>query len=172
MEPQGYSPLFGSPQVGYVVFASPKSGTQWLQQLLRSHPDVHCAETRAFGDHFDPDNVSAVNITLDTFVRNLGQYHRPPVGPDQAWGYFQGLSHSLLDAIAATSLGAGGKSIYGEKVTPFAGTARAVVQRLGEYNPEIRFCHLTRDGRDVVVSALVHQQIGTSRPTPISVSTP
>jgi hypothetical protein len=168
MEPQGRSSLFGSPQVAYVVFASPKSGTQWIQQLLGSHPEVQCAESRAFGDHFDPDNLSAVNITLDTYVSNLGRHHRPPDAAGQAGDYFRGLAHNLLDAIARTSLEAAGKSLYGEKITPFAGTARAVIERLAEYNPDLRFCHLSRDGRDVAVSALIHQQIvqvraGTAR---------
>ncbi|MHC4081779.1 MAG: sulfotransferase domain-containing protein [Planctomycetota bacterium] len=163
MEPQNRSRPSEAPQVGYVIFASPKSGTQWIQQLLCSHPDVQCAESRAFGVHFDPKNVSAVNITLDTFVSNLGKYHRPPVAPAQAGAYFRGLSHNLLDTIARTSLEAGGKTLYGEKITPFAGTARAVVERLAEYNPDLRFCHLSRDGRDVVVSALIHQHIVQGR---------
>jgi hypothetical protein len=163
MEPQGHRRLFGSPQVGYVVFASPKSGTQWIQQLLCSHPHVQCAESRAFGDHFDPRNLSAVNITLDSYVSNLRKYHRPPDASGQAGDYFRGLTHNLLDTIARTSLDRAGKTLYGEKITPFAGTARAVVERLAEYNPDLRFCHLSRDGRDVVVSALIHQQIVQGR---------
>jgi hypothetical protein len=163
MEPQGHRRLFASPQVGYVIFASPKSGTQWIQQLLCSHPHVQCAESRAFGDHFDPDNVSAVNITLDTYVSNLGRYHRSPEATGQSGDYFRELTHNLLDTIARTSLDTAGKSFYGEKITPFAGTARAVVERLAEYNPDLRFCHLSRDGRDVAVSALIHQQIVQGR---------
>ena len=43
------------------------------------------------------------------------------------------------------------------------GRASAIVDRLAEYNPDLRFVHLSRDGRDVVVSGLVHQQIIHSR---------
>ncbi len=151
-----------APRVRFVIFASAKSGTQWMQQLLGAHPQVHCAETRAFGGHFDPDTPSAVQLTLDTYCSILSRYHRAPVEPGafgDAGVYFRELSFNLLDTIAETSLRTAGKTIYGEKVTPFLGTAAAVVERLAEYNPKLRFVHLTRDGRDVVASGLAHQRI-------------
>jgi hypothetical protein len=151
-----------APQVRFVIFASAKSGTEWMQQLLGAHPQVHCAESRAFGEHFDPANPSAIYITLDTYCSILGRYHRPPAGGADAGGvpaYFRGLSFNMLDTIAATSLKASGKSIYGEKITPFVGTARAVTERLADYDPDLRFVYLVRDGRDVVVSGLAHQRL-------------
>ncbi|MEE8459642.1 MAG: sulfotransferase domain-containing protein [Phycisphaerales bacterium] len=151
-----------SPRVRFVIFASAKSGTQWMQRLLSAHPQVHCAETRAFGGHFNADNTSAVHITLDTYCSILGGYHQPPLeagGSREVGAYFRELSFNLLDTVAATSLRIAGKTIYGEKITPFLGTAAAVVERLAEYNPDLRFVHLTRDGRDVVVSGLAHQRI-------------
>jgi hypothetical protein len=59
---------------------------------------------------------------------------------------------NLVDALAFTSLSTVGKSTYGEKLTPYRGTAGHVVELLHEYNPGIRFVNLTRDGRDVIVS--------------------
>jgi len=151
-----------APRVRFVIFASAKSGTQWMQQLVGAHPQIHCAETRAFGEHFDSDSPPAVHITLDTYCSILSRYHRVPLEPgasQEAGLYFRGLSFNLLDTIAETSLRAAGKTIYGEKITPFLGTAAAVVERLAEYNPTLRFVHLTRDGRDVVVSGLAHHRI-------------
>ncbi len=151
-----------APRVRFVIFASAKSGTQWMQRLLSAHPQVQCAETRAFGGHFNADDTSAVHITLDTYCSILGGYHQPPPEAGEfpeVGAYFRELSFNLLDTIAATSLRTAGKTIYGEKVTPFLGTAAAVVERLAEYNPMLRFVHLTRDGRDVVVSGLAHQRI-------------
>jgi hypothetical protein len=151
-----------APRVRFVIFASAKSGTEWMQQLLGAHPQVHCAESRAFGDHFDPDNPSAVYITLDTYCSILGRYHRVPSTDGESAGageYFRGLSFNLLDTIAATSLQASGKSIYGEKITPFMGTAQAVIERWAAYDPDLRFVYLARDGRDVVVSGLAHQRL-------------
>ncbi len=144
--------------VGFVIFASPKSGTQWMQRLLSTHPDVQCAETRAFGTYFDPEHVSGPNLTLESYVSALRAFHVPPDGAEPG-AYFRRLLFNLLDAVAATSLRASGKSIYGEKITPHLGTAADVVARLAEYEPDLRFVHLSRDGRDVVVSGLVHQQI-------------
>ena len=69
------------------------------------------------------------------------------------------MSFNLLDTIAETSLRTAGKSIYGEKITPYLGTATQVVERLAAYNPQLRFVHLTRDGRDVIVSGLAHQRL-------------
>ncbi len=151
-----------APRVRFVIFASAKSGTQWMQQLLGAHPQVHCAETRAFGEHFDPDSPSAVHITLDTYCSILSRYHQTPLGAGasgDAAVYFRGLSFNLLDTIAETSLRTAGKTIYGEKITPYLGTAARVVERLAAYNPELRFVHLTRDGRDVIVSGLAHQRL-------------
>ncbi len=144
--------------VGYVIFASPKSGTQWMQRLLSTHPDVQCAETRAFGSYFDAEHVSGMNLTLESYVSALRAFHVPPDGAEPD-AYFRTLAFNLLDAVARTSLRAAGKSIYGEKITPHLGTAATVVARLAEYDPDLRFVHLSRDGRDVVVSGLVHQQI-------------
>jgi hypothetical protein len=55
--------LSASP-IAYIIFASPKSGTEWVRRMLSAHPKVHCAETRAFGDWFDPANPSAPHISL------------------------------------------------------------------------------------------------------------
>lgn len=155
--------LFDEPQLKYVILASPKSGTQWMQQLLGAHPQVHCAESRAFGEYFDPTNVSSPNITLETYVSILSNYHRPPQEVEDKDAYFRQLLFNLQDTIAATSLAASGKSIYGEKITPLTGIASQIVDRLAEYNPDLRFVHLSRDGRDVAVSGLSHQTLIHSR---------
>src|SRR5262245_27089305 len=115
--------LFSVPGMQYVIFACAKSGTQWLQALLGSHPQVHCAETRAFGQYLDPQNVSGTSITLETFVTTLSAYHRPPSEPTAAPGYFRTLLFNLVDTIAQSSVSSSGKSIYGEKITPLPGTA-------------------------------------------------
>ncbi len=146
----------GPRRVSFVVFASPKSGTQWIQQLLRAHPEVMCAESRVFGEHHDPDHVSGANITLESYLSILSGYH---LAPESSEGYFRELLFNLLDTIAATSLEASGRAIYGEKITPLFGTASTIVERLAEYEPDLRFVHLSRDGRDVIVSGLVHQAI-------------
>ena len=146
----------GMGRLGFVIFASPKSGTEWVQELLRAHPEVMCAESRVFGDYVDPDHVSGMNITLESYVSILSNYHR---APDDASDYFRGLLFDLIDAIAGRSLDVSGKTIYGEKITPLPGTASRNVDRLAEYDTGLKFVHLARDGRDVIVSGLAHQAI-------------
>lgn len=151
----------GRPAVCFVIFASPKSGTTWLQRMLSAHPDIVCGETRPFGEYFDPANPSTPYITLESYLSILARYHpgaAPPSGEGETdEGFRRKLLFAALDAIANTTLQAHGKRVYGEKITPARGTAAPVIQRLFEYDPSIRFIHLVRDGRDVLASGLVHQ---------------
>jgi len=139
----------------FAILGAAKSGTTWMQRLLSAHPQIHCAESRAFGTYFDPNNPTAVHITVDSFVQNLARYYHPPAGVDDR--FYKQMLFSIVDAIGSTTLGHCGKSIYGEKITPYWGTGREVVERLAAYNPALRLVHLIRDPRDVVVSGFVHQ---------------
>lgn len=159
--------------IAYIIFASPKSGTEWLRRMLCAHPQIHCAETRPFGDWFDPANPTAPHLSLQKYISFLVSYHGDPGSPPLRGGspteaYARALTARLWTEIAAATREATGKPIYGEKITPFDGTAREVVQRLADFDPAIRFIHLVRDGRDVVVSGLAHQRIiHTRRATPL-----
>lgn len=144
------------PSINYLVFACAKSGTTWMQRLLSAHPEIHCAETRLFGRHFDKENPSGPNITLESYVQNLSRHYHAPVGRgDDATAFYRSMLFHLTDAIADTARAASGKPIYGEKLTPYLGTAADAIDRLHEYHPGIRLVHLVRDGRDVVVSGAV-----------------
>ena len=140
----------------YLVFASAKSGTTWTQSLLNAHPTVVCAESRAFGDYFDPTNLSGPHLTVEKFIAFLGAYYRAPVPASEKGAFNKRLLHRVLGAIADESRASSGKPIYGEKLTPYVGTALGAVRAMHEWNPAARFVHLVRDGRDVVVSAAAH----------------
>lgn len=139
----------------YALLGAAKSGTTWIQRLLSAHPQIHCAESRAFGTYFDPNNPTAIHITVDSFVQNLARYYHPPAGVDDR--FYEQMLFSIVDAIGRTTLEQCAKPIYGEKITPYWGTGREVVERLSAYNPALRLVHLIRDPRDVVVSGFVHQ---------------
>lgn len=138
--------------VHFVIFASPKSGTTWMQRLLSAHPDVHCSETRLFGRHIDPSRPSGLGITLESYVSNLQRHFHPPAASEDDAPFERELLFDLADQIARTTLRRAGKRIYGEKQTPFLGTAARVLEQLQAYDPDVRLIHLVRDGRDVVVS--------------------
>lgn len=150
--------LFDVPQLSFVVFASPKSGTTWLQRLLSSHPDVLCAESRLFGDYVAANPQGHPHLTLETYITTLSRYYAPAVeGLRQAdTSFYRTLLFNTIDTFAATSLAATGKRLYGEKQTPYRGTATHVVDVLHAYHPDVRFINLVRDGRDVIVSGAAH----------------
>jgi hypothetical protein len=71
-------------------------------------------------------------------------------------GFYQTLLFNFVDTLATTTQRALKRSVYGEKLTPFHGTAMHAVELLEVYNPELRFVNLTRDGRDVITSGAAH----------------
>ncbi len=151
----------------YIVLASAKSGTTWMQCLLSAHPNVHCSESRLFGRYFDKDNPSGPNLTVESYVENLTRHYNPPVAASDSPAFYQSLLHNIINAIARTSRDASGKPIYGEKLTPYVGTGLHTAEQLIAYNPNIRLIHLVRDGRDVIVSGAVHRsnlQLRTAHP--------
>jgi hypothetical protein len=143
-----------TPALSFVIFASPKSGTTWLQRLLSSHADVICTESRAFGDYYADNPLGQPHITLEKYVSILSHYYSPAVDglrhSDKA--FYEQLLFNTIDTLATTTMRATGKTLYGEKLTPYRQTAAHAVDMLHRYNPGLRFVNLVRDGRDVIVS--------------------
>ncbi len=141
-------------QMSYVIFASPKSGTTWLQRLLSGHPETVCCESRPFGDYLGNNAAGALHVTVQKFAQILSGYLAPSIpGLDtHAREFYDNLSFSWLDAVGAAVKQQTGKPVYGEKCTPYRGTAAQATQAFRSYHPQIRFVHLVRDGRDVLVS--------------------
>ncbi|MBX3361551.1 MAG: sulfotransferase domain-containing protein [Phycisphaeraceae bacterium] len=140
----------------FVVLASAKSGTTWMQRLLSAHPQVHCSESRLFGRYFDKDNPSGPNLTVESYIENLARHYHPPVPTPDAPAFYQSLLHNVIDAVAQTARDASDKPLYGEKFTPYLGTGQHAIEQLHRYNPALKLINLVRDGRDVVVSGAAH----------------
>ncbi len=153
LKKDGSPRLFPVPQMSFILFASPKSGTTWLQRLLSHHPEAVCAESRAFGDYYDA-GLSTPHLTLEKYCHILSNYLAPtaPGMTSADSGFYRALLFNLLDTTAATALATVKKSVYGEKLTPYPATAAHAVEVLHAYHPEIKFVNLIRDGRDVIVS--------------------
>jgi hypothetical protein len=160
----------------FVIFASAKSGTTWLQRLLCSHPQVHCAEPRSFGDFYNPRNLSGPHLSVEKFITFLSAYYHGPVTTGEAPAFYRRMLFDVLEAMIARGREQSGKPIYGEKATPFLGTAQAVVERYLEWRPDLPFVNLVRDPRDVVVSGSVQRtNLRITRdndPTPPTISRP
>lgn len=138
----------------FVVVASPKSGTTWLQRLISAHPAMHCGESRLFGLYYNPANPTGPHTTVEQTTRHMLRYLAPPT---QTEDFGEKLTFELVDAIARTCAAEGGVALYGEKFTPYPGTAEHALEMLARYNDEIPVVHLVRDGRDVIVSGAAHR---------------
>lgn len=127
-----------------------------MQKMLSEHPQVHCAETRLFGRHFDVGYGRSPHLPLEEYVQMIGRHYHPPCDQEGREGYFQTLLAKLIETIALHAKEESGKVIYGEKLTPYVGTADHVMDQIWELYPNIRLIHLVRDCRDVVVSGIAH----------------
>jgi hypothetical protein len=143
------------------IFSAPRSGTTWLVRALSAHPQVHATELRAFGEYVDVVHDRGaekprLRITLDTYVDALLNPHDwSPLGPTRA-RVSDDLLRDIYAAIRQHTIDRTGKSTFVDKVTPYLGTSRLVVQSIARLFPDAKIILLVRDGRDVAVSGVMH----------------
>jgi hypothetical protein len=141
------------------VIASPRSGTTWLQKALNEHPEITCGENRLFGSYFDVvdgPGASRLRVTMDQYAETLAQR---TISQDLAIGsdlYAEELTAGFTQVAFELWRKYSGKSILVDKVTPYPGTADAVVDRILQFFPNASIIQLVRDGRDVVTSGVFH----------------
>lgn len=140
--------------LGFVVVASPKSGTTWLQRLISAHPEMHCAESRLFGLYYDPTNPTGPHTTIEQTTHHMLRHLSPP---ETSADLGDALTFAIVDAIATTCAQEGAVRLYGEKFTPYPGTAEHALEMLARYDDTMPIVHLVRDGRDVIVSGAAHR---------------
>ena len=143
------------------ILAAPRSGTTWLVQALNAHPDVFATELRAFGEYVDvvQDQGASkprLRITLDEYVSALLQPHQwAPLGTSRD-AVRDDLLSNLYDAIQRHALRRTGKRVFVDKLTPYLGTSDLAVSTIARLYPNAKVIRLTRDGRDVAVSGVMH----------------
>jgi len=115
---------------------------------------MHCGESRLFGNYFDPSNPTGPHITVEQTAMHMVQH----LGLDRVDDRLHhDLTFDMIDAIASRCAIETGASVYGEKFTPYPGTAEHAVDMLAKYDNSVRVVHLVRDGRDVIVSGAAHR---------------
>ena len=159
-----------SPEIHFVI-SSPRSGSTWLAQALNQHAEIFATEQRLFGNFCEmwPNNNGklAPRITLDAYARALSvHYFHDELKLSRTEfidSYIREYSQFLLGFAKKTT----GKSIVIDKVTPYPGTTKLVIEQIKKYFPNSKIVKLVRDGRDVVTSGtfdwLLKDGQGTNR---------
>lgn len=144
----------------FFVCGAPKSGTTWLQRLIDAHPDALCGGEGHFFDRLW-DGLSQTaqfyNTQQETVARLV--YEGKP--------YYQGLQpasvrHAFYGLVASVMAQRGlpiRVRTLGDKTPRYT----LFLDRLWSVFPQAKVVHLIRDGRDVVVSSLYHEQRSTGR---------
>ena len=158
------------PQIHFVISA-PRSGSTWLAKTLNHHPDVFVTEHRFFGNFFEvwPNNNGspAPRITLDAFAQALSVHYfhqHLAKSRDEFIDDFIGRYAQFMLEFAHQKTG---KSVIIDKITPYPGTSRSVINKIKLHFPDSKIIQLVRDGRDVATSGtfdwLQKDAAGTNR---------
>ena len=168
---QQMTPGAGKPErtLAFVVSA-PRSGSTWLKRALNEHPDVYCTEHRLFGDYYDVvpnrDDTVTLRLTLDQYVKTLsGYYDCKALGLTPVQFRRHILEH-LVNAMCDFAWAESSKPVLVDKITPYRGTAKHVLQQIRRYTPQAKLIHLVRDGRDVCTSGVFDWIARTKRKHP------
>ena len=143
------------------IVAAPRSGTTWLVRALNAHPDVYATELRAFGEYVDVvrDEASTrprLRITLDEYIDALLNPHQwAPLGPSRD-AVRDDILREIYGTLQRHALQQTGKRVFVDKFTPYLGTADRAVESIARLFPDASVIRLTRDGRDVAVSGIMH----------------
>jgi hypothetical protein len=143
------------------IICAPRSGTTWLVQALNAHPDVYATELRAFGEYVDVVQDEGarkprLRITLDEYVNALLNSHQWTVFGSARKTVSDDILSDLYGTLQRHALLRSGKRICVDKLTPYLGTSDRAVSTIARLYPNAKVIRLTRDGRDVAVSGVMH----------------
>jgi hypothetical protein len=143
------------------IISAPRSGTTWLVQALNAHPDVYATELRAFGEYVDlvQDEGAPkprLRITLDEYINALLQPHQWTLLGSSRDAVRDEILSDLYSSLRQHALRQTGRRVCVDKLTPYLGTADRAVSTIARLYPQAKVIRLTRDGRDVAVSGVMH----------------
>lgn len=145
-----------SPEIHFVISA-PRSGSTWLAQALNQHPDVFATEQRLFGNFCElwPNNNGSFTprITFDAYARAVGVHYFHAELAESRNEFVEKFIQEYCRFLINLGAKCTGKKIIVDKITPYPGTTKYVLEQIKHYFPRAKIVKLVRDGRDVVTSA-------------------
>lgn len=155
----------------HFVISAPRSGSTWLATALNYHPQLFATEHRLLGNFCEVwrnnDGTTAPRITFDCFARAFGMHYFYPFLGLNYEGFLEAFQQEFAQFMVEFAQRRSGKQIVIDKITPYPGTAKFVVQQIRNLYPEAKIVRLVRDGRDVLTSGtfdwLLKDAIGTPR---------
>ncbi len=124
-----------------------------MQFMLSAHPEIHCIETRPWGNKYIPFERERYHLNIDHYAQFLHQLMNLPE-PNNETDIIS-LTESIHESVLSWTRAKTGKRIVGEKCTPYAGCSMSAIERYHAQRRDVPLIHLVRDPRDVVVSLFV-----------------
>jgi hypothetical protein len=155
----------------HFVLSAPRSGSTWLATALNYHPQLFATEHRLFGRFCEVwrnnDGTTAPRITFDSYARAFGMHYFYPFMDLSYEGFVETFQQEFTQFMVGFAQRRTGKQIVIDKITPYPGTAKFVVEQIRKLFPHAKIVQLVRDGRDVLTSGtfdwLLKDAVGTPR---------
>jgi hypothetical protein len=145
----------------FFVAGEMRSGTTWVQRILRAHPEISCShEGSFFGRNYDHEEIPVYTGPVSSFTRVLAVSDEFRIWHELPWntwtdGYdedMRNLARLSIDYFLAKEVARRGRRIVGDKSPQHTEN----LDEIHEIYPDARIIHVVRDGRDVAVSAIHH----------------
>ncbi len=155
----------------HFVVSAPRSGSTWLATALNHHPEIFATEHRLLGRFCEVwknnDGSSAPRITFDSYARAFAMHYFYGFMGLTYEGFVEEFQREFAGFLVDFAQTRTGKTVVIDKVTPYPGTARLVIQQIKKLYPSAQIVQLVRDGRDVTTSGtfdwLLKDATGTDR---------
>jgi hypothetical protein len=145
----------------FFVAGEMRSGTTWVQRILRAHPEISCShEGSFFGRDYDHEEIPVYTGPVSSFTRVLAVSDEFRVWHGLPWnrwtdGYeedVRNLTRLSIDYFLAKEVARRGRRIVGDKSPQHTEN----LDEIHDIYPDARIINIVRDGRDVAVSAMHH----------------
>lgn len=139
----------------FFIVGAQKSGTTWLQRLLDAHPNILCSGEGHFVDRFAiplANHLREYNGFMNLIAERV--YENKPFYKGVTQDQFKFLVQSLTAFMFSQRDIDNNIKFIGDKTCAHV----LYLPMLLEIFPNAKVLHLIRDGRDVVVSMVVHAQ--------------